>query len=51
MLGLVCGGVAARSYNDGATAYVQSATSPDVSLSIVPADVVERTLLSAPPTN
>jgi len=52
VLGLICGGIAASSYNDGASSYVKGATSPeDTGSIIIAADVLAQESVIAPSTS
>mmetsp|Transcript_31164 Transcript_31164/g.69293 ORF Transcript_31164/g.69293 Transcript_31164/m.69293 type:complete len:161 (-) Transcript_31164:542-1024(-) len=51
VLGLVCGGIAAGTYNEGATVFIKSPTGPDASAQLVPADALPKPGSPAPALN
>lgn len=42
VLGLVVGGIAAGTYNDGASVFLQGATGPDADAVLIPADAISK---------
>ncbi|KAG2454378.1 hypothetical protein HYH02_001401 [Chlamydomonas schloesseri] len=48
VLGLICGGIAARSYNEEADVFIAPPTGPDADIVIIPAGALQSTPTQAP---